>query len=74
VAVEETMRGTQDPMYGYYTLGKLMILKLRADYQRKLGSEYTLEKFHDALLAHGDPPLPLLRPILLGTSGDGKPL
>jgi uncharacterized protein (DUF885 family) len=74
VALEETMRGTQDPMYGYYTLGKLMILKLRSDYEKKLGSAYTLEKFHDALLAHGDPPLPLLRPILLGGSDDGKPL
>lgn len=74
VALEESMRGTQDPMYGYYTLGKLMILKLRADYQKKLGSAYTLEKFHDELLAHGDPPLPLLRPIILGAADDGKPL
>jgi uncharacterized protein (DUF885 family) len=71
-AIEETLRGSQDPMYGYYTLGKLMILKLRSDYQKKLGSAYTLEKFHDALLAHGDPPVPLLRPILLGSSDDGK--
>jgi uncharacterized protein (DUF885 family) len=74
VALEETLRGTQDPMYGYYTLGKLMILKLREDYKKKLGSAYTLQKFHDALLAHGDPPLPLLRPILLGKDDDGKPL
>lgn len=74
VAEEETLRGTQDPMYGYYTLGKLMILKLREDYKKKLGSAFTLEKFHDALLAHGDPPLPLLRPILLGADDDGKPL
>lgn len=74
VALEETMRGTQDPMYGYYTLGKLMILKLRDDYKKKMGSAYTLEGFHDALLAHGDPPVPLLRPILLGSSDDGKPL
>ena len=74
IAVGETLRGTQDPMYGYYTLGKLMILKLRADYKKKLGSAYTLEKFHDALLAHGDPPLPLLRPILLGADDDGHPL
>jgi uncharacterized protein (DUF885 family) len=74
IAVEETLRGSQDPMYGYYTLGKLMILKLRSDYQKKLGSAYTLEKFHDALLAHGDPPLPLLRPLLLGSADDGKVL
>lgn len=74
VALEETMRGTQDPMYGYYTLGKLMILKLRADYKKKMGSAYTLQKFHDALLAHGDPPVPLLRPLLLGSADDGHPL
>jgi uncharacterized protein (DUF885 family) len=74
VAEEETMRGTQDPMYGYYTLGKLMILKLRADYHKKLGAAFTLEKFHDALLSHGDPSVPLLRQLLLGPGDDGKPL
>jgi uncharacterized protein (DUF885 family) len=74
VAVEESLRGTQDPMYGYYTLGKLMILKLRDDYQRKLGSEFTLQRFHDELLSRGDPPIPLLRPFILGSDDDGKPL
>jgi uncharacterized protein (DUF885 family) len=74
VALEETMRGTQDPMYGYYTLGKLMILKLRADYKKKMGAAYSLEKFHNALLAHGDPPIPLVRPLILGKADDGKPL
>ncbi len=74
VALEESLRGTQDPMYGYYTLGKLMILKLRSDYKKKLGSAFTLEKFHDDLLSRGDPPIPLLRPFILGTSDDGKPL
>jgi uncharacterized protein (DUF885 family) len=74
VAIEESLRGTQDPMYGYYTLGKLMILKLRRDYKKKLGSAFTLEKFHDELLSRGDPPLPLLRPFILGSSDDGKPL
>lgn len=74
VATEETLRGTQDPMYGYYTLGKLMILKLRADYRRKMGSAYTLQRFHDALLAHGDPPVPLVRRFLLGSDDDGAAL
>jgi len=74
VATEESLRGTQDPMYGYYTLGKLMILKLRSDYRKKLGSAFTLQRFHDALLAHGDPPVPLVRPLLLGAQDDGKPL
>jgi uncharacterized protein (DUF885 family) len=74
VGVEESLRGTQDPMYGYYTLGKLMILKLRSDYKKKLGAAFTLEKFHDELLLRGDPPLPLLRPFILGADDDGKPL
>lgn len=74
VAVEESLRGTQDPMYGYYTLGKLMILKLRSDYRRTMGSAYTLQKFHDELLSRGDPPIPLLRPFILGSQDDGKPL
>jgi uncharacterized protein (DUF885 family) len=73
-AVEETLRGTQDPMYGYYTLGKLMILKLRDDYKKAVGSQFTLQKFHDELLSRGDPPIPLLRPLLLGPADDGKPL
>lgn len=71
-ARREALRGTQDPMYGYYTLGKLMILKLRADYKRKLGPAYTLEGFHDALLAHGDPPFTIARKLLLGADDDGK--
>ncbi len=74
VAVEESLRGTQDPMYGYYTLGKLMILKLRSDYKKKLGGAFTLEGFHNELLSRGDAPLPLLRPFILGSSDDGKPL
>jgi len=71
-AHREALRGTQDPLYGYYTLGKLEILKLRDDYKAKLGRNYTLEGFHDALLAHGDPPLTILRKILLGADDDGK--
>ena len=68
----EARRGTGDPLYGYYTLGKLEILKLRADYKKKLGAAYTLAGFHKALLAHGNPPVPLLRPFLLGEDDDGK--
>ncbi len=68
----EAKRGTQDATYGYYTLGKLEILKLRADYKRKMGSAYTLARFHHDLLQYGDPALPLLRPLLLGADDDGK--
>ncbi len=68
----EARRGTQDATYGYYTLGKLEILKLRADYRKKLGSAFTLARFHHDLLQYGDPAIPLLRPLLLGSDDDGK--
>jgi len=64
-AQEEANRGTFDPGYANYTLGKLMILKLRADYQAQEGAGYSLEKFHNELLRHGMPPVPLLREVML---------
>jgi uncharacterized protein (DUF885 family) len=71
-ARREALRGTQDPMYGYYTLGKLEILKLRDDYRKKLGAAFTLRKFHDAFLAHGNPPIAAVRQLLLGRDDDGR--
>jgi uncharacterized protein (DUF885 family) len=71
VAYREALRGTQDPLYGYYTLGKLMILKLRADYQKKMGAAYSLNAFHDAFLSHGDPPIYFARKFLLGADDAG---
>jgi len=68
----EAKRGTQDATYGYYTLGKLEILKVRADYKKKLGRAFTLARFHHDLLQYGDPAIPLLRPLLLGKDDDGK--
>jgi uncharacterized protein (DUF885 family) len=65
VAEMETRRGTEDPTYLYYTLGKLEILTLRDAYQKKLGAAYSLRKFHDAFLAEGAIPLPLMRKALL---------
>jgi len=64
-AHSEAVRGTFDPGYLYYTLGKLMILKLRSDWQAQEGANYTLQKFHDEFLRHGMPPVPLLRKIML---------
>jgi uncharacterized protein (DUF885 family) len=61
VAEMEARRGTGDPTYLIYTLGKLEILKLRDDYKKKLGPAYTLQKFHDAFLAEGALHLPLVR-------------
>lgn len=71
-AYREAVRGTQDPLYGYYTLGKLMILKLRADYQTKMGATFNLREFHDALLSHGDPPIYYARKLLLGADDNGS--
>ncbi len=69
VAVSEAKRGTADALFGYYTLGKLMILKLRDDYKAKMGAAYTLQGFHDTLMKLGPLPLPLVRRALLGEEG-----
>jgi hypothetical protein len=62
----ETKRGTSDPTYLYYTLGKLEILKLREDYKKMKGSAYTLEDFHNRFLREGSPPIKIIRKALLG--------
>jgi uncharacterized protein (DUF885 family) len=64
--LRETKRGTSDPTYLYYTLGKLEILKLREDYKKKLGAGFSLEQFHNNLLKQGFPPIKLLRQFMLG--------
>lgn len=64
-ARQEAVRGTFDPGYLNYTLGKLMILKLREDYRRQEGPAFSLLEFHDRLLGLGAPPVPLARRALL---------
>ena len=64
-SLSEAMRGTFDPGYLNYTLGKLQILKLRDDYKAQEGVNFSLEKFHNEMLNHGAPPIRLLREILL---------
>ena len=64
-AHSEAMRGTFDPGYLNYTLGKLQILKLRDDYKAQEGDKFSLQKFHNELLNHGMPPIRLLREIML---------
>jgi uncharacterized protein (DUF885 family) len=64
-ARQEAMRGTFDPGYLNYTLGKLEILKLRDDYKAQEGDDFSLQKFHNELLNHGMPPIRLLREIML---------
>ena len=64
-ARQEAMRGTFDPGYLNYTLGKLQILKLREDYKAQEGDQFSLQKFHNELLNHGMPQIRLLREIML---------
>lgn len=61
----EAMRGTFDPGYLNYTLGKLEILKLRKDVEAQEGDKFDQQKFHDELLNHGMLPIRLLREVLL---------
>jgi len=72
ISVQEAKRGAGDPLYGYYTMGKLMILKLREDYkahQQQIGQPYSLQSFHDAFIKLGPLQLPLIRKALLGEAG-----
>ena len=68
-ARREALRGTFDPGYLNYTLGKLMILKLRGDFRNNHNGSFTLKGFHDRLLSYGAPPLPLLRKVMLPEAG-----
>ena len=65
-ADRETKRGTSDPTYLYYTLGKLQIMKLREDYKKMKGAQFSLEEFHDAFMKQGYPPIKIVRRALLG--------
>jgi uncharacterized protein (DUF885 family) len=66
IADVETKRGTADPTYLYYTLGKLEILKLRADVEKKEGKNFSLQNFHDEFLRQGFPPIAIIRRAMLG--------
>jgi uncharacterized protein (DUF885 family) len=65
----ESKRGTSDATYGYYTMGKLMIVKLRDDYRAKMGAKFSLQDFHDTFISLGPLPLPLIRKAMLGDTG-----
>jgi hypothetical protein len=68
-ARQQAARGTYDPGYLNYTLGKLMIMQLREDWMAKHATEGGLKAFHDEFLSYGGPPIPLVRAQMLG----GKP-
>jgi len=65
-SLRETKRGTSDPTYLVYTLGKLEILKLRDDYKKKVGDKFTLDDFHNKFLEQGFPPVKIIRQTLMG--------
>jgi len=65
-ARREAERGTFDPTYLVYTVGKLMLLKLRQDYKQQQGKAYSLRTFHDTLLGNGTAPFWLHRHLMLG--------
>ena len=69
VAPKEARRGTSDPGYFSYTLGKLEIQKLRADVQAKEGAAFTLAHFHDRFLNAGLIPIAMIRREILGVDG-----
>lgn len=64
-AKQQARRGTFDPGYYAYTLGKLQIYALRAKARDKLGPRFDLRRFHDALLSHGAPPVALIEQRVL---------
>ncbi|MDH3576509.1 MAG: DUF885 domain-containing protein [Gammaproteobacteria bacterium] len=70
-ASQQAFRGTYDPGYLNYTLGKLMINKLREDWTTGRGGEEAWGRFHDQFLSFGSPPVPLVRRQMLGEDYDG---
>ncbi len=66
-ARQQARRGTYDPAYLNYTMGKLMIRKLRADWTASRGGEAAWRQFHDEFLAHGGPNIPMLRAWMMGS-------
>ena len=69
-ARKEAERGTFDPTYLVYSVGKLMMLKLRRDFKEEQGGKYSLRAFHDAVLAQGCAPFSAMRRLLLNDAGD----
>jgi len=65
-ARQQSARGTYDPAYLNYTMGKLMIRKLRDDWTRTRGGRRAWKPFHDKFLSYGGPPIPLVRAQMMG--------
>jgi hypothetical protein len=67
-ARQQAARGTFDPAFLNYTLGKLMVRKLRADWTAPRGGRAAWREFHDRFLSFGGPPIPVVRTAMLGGS------
>jgi hypothetical protein len=65
-ARQQAARGTFDPAYLNYTMGKLMIRKLREDWTVTRGGRAAWREFHDTFLGYGAPPIPLIRATMVG--------
>ncbi|MCA1592944.1 MAG: DUF885 family protein [Acidobacteria bacterium] len=71
-AEREARRGTLDPTYLVYTLGKMEILRLREEWRARMGDSFRLGDFHDRLLSYGMPPIRILRMAMLGDEGNSR--
>ncbi len=71
-AEQQANRGTFDPAYVNYTMGKLMIKKLRDDWCATRGDRAAWKDFHDQFLRYGGPPIPLVRRAMLGREDHGS--
>ncbi|HWN41034.1 MAG TPA: DUF885 family protein, partial [Thermoanaerobaculia bacterium] len=67
-ARQQAARGTFDPAFLNYTLGKLMVRRLREDWTSSRGGRAAWREFHDRFLSYGGPPIPLVREAMLGTA------
>ena len=70
-AEQQALRGTYDPGYFAYTLGKLIIVKLREDWTAGRGGRAAWREFHETLLSLGHAPLPALRQTMMGPDDPG---
>ena len=71
-ADEEAYRGTYNPTYLYYTMGKLMVYQLRKDFARERGANYTLKSFHDTFVRQGGIPLAMIRKIMVTAPAEAQ--
>lgn len=70
-AEQQANRGTFDPAYLNYTMGKLMIMKLRDDWTASRGGRAGWKQFHDEFLSYGGPPIPMVRKAMMGPDDKG---